>query len=140
MYWLRHSVAWPLPVQTNQQTALGVIVFDDDSTTTWNCGFESGAGIMDLRISGATGVIKLDDFLSNRPSDQPADFEYRQGWGDTKLVEVAADKPEAALMFEDFAAMIGNPELLAASSQASERTQKWLDAIWKSAISNEVGG
>ena len=31
----------------------GVIVFNDGSTTTWNCGFESGAGIMDLRISGA---------------------------------------------------------------------------------------
>ena len=120
-------------------SASGIIVFDDGSTTTWNCGFESGAGIMDLRISGATGVIKLDDFLSNRPSDQPADFEYRQGWGDTKFIEVAAGKHEAALMFEDFAAMLGNPELLAASSHASERTQQWLDAIWNSAITNEAG-
>ena len=116
----------------------GIIVFDDGSTTTWNCGFESGAGIMDLRISGAKGVIKLDDFLSNRPSDQLPDFEYRQGWSDTKFIEVEADKPEATLMFEDFAAMIGNPQLLAASSHASERTQKWLDAVWNSAISNET--
>ena len=116
----------------------GIIVFDDGSTTTWNCGFESGAGIMDLRISGAKGVIKLDDFLSNRPSDQLPDFEYRQGWSNTKFIEVDAEKPEATLMFEDFAAMIGNPELLAASSHASERTQKRLDAIWNSAISNEA--
>ena len=116
----------------------GIIVFDDGSTTTWNCGFESGAGIMDLRISGAKGVIKLDDFLSNRPSGQLPDFEYRQGWSDTKFIEVDAEKPEATLMFEDFAAMIGNPKLLAASSQASERTQRWLDAIWNSAISNEA--
>ena len=94
---------------------------------------------MDLRISGANGVIKLDDFLSNRPSDQPADFEYRQGWGDTQFIEVAADKPEAALMFEDYAAMIGNTDLLAASIHASERTQQWLDAIWNSALSNEAG-
>lgn len=118
-------------------SASGIIVFDDGSTTTWNCGFESGAGIMDLRISGASGVIKLDDFLSNRPSDQSADFEYRQGWEDTQFIEVPADKPEAALMFEDYAAMIGNAELLAASIYASERTQQWLDAIWNSALSNE---
>lgn len=118
-------------------SASGIIVFDDGSTTTWNCGFESGAGIMDLRISGAKGVIKLDDFLGNRPSDQPADFEYRQGWGDTKFIEVPFDKPEAALMFEDFSAMVGDADLLAASIHASERTQQWLDAIWNSALSNE---
>ena len=93
---------------------------------------------MDLRISGAKGVIKLDDFLSKRPSDQVADFEYRQGWRDTKSIEVAADKPEASLMFEDFAEMIGNPELLEANRSASERTQEWLDAIWNSALKNEV--
>ena len=115
----------------------GVIVFDDGSTNTWNCGFESGAGIMDLRISGTTGVIKLDDFLSQRPKDKPADFEYRQDWNKTELIEVPTTKPEAALMFEDFATMIGNPALLEASSAASEQTQKWLDAIWNSAIRNE---
>lgn len=115
----------------------GVIVFDDGSTNTWNCGFESGAGIMDLRISGTTGVIKLDDFLSQRPKDMPADFEYRQDWNKTEFIEVSTTKPEAALMFEDFATMIGNPALLEASAAASERTQKWLDAIWNSAIRNE---
>jgi predicted dehydrogenase len=115
----------------------GVIVFDDGSTNTWNCGFESGAGIMDLRISGTTGVIKLDDFLSQRPKDKPADFEYRQDWNKTEFIEVSTTKPEAALMFEDFATMIGNPALLEASAAASERTQKWLDAIWNSAIRNE---
>ena len=120
-------------------SASGIIVFDDGSTTTWNCGFESGAGIMDLRISGPTGVIKLDDFLSNRPSDQPADYEYRQGWGDTRFIEVPFDKAESALMFEDYAAMVGNTELKAASIHASERTQKWLDAIWNSALKNEAG-
>lgn len=117
-------------------TGSGVIVFDDGSTNTWNCGFESGAGIMDLRISGATGVIKLDDFLSQRPADKPADFEYRQDWEKTRIIEVPSAKPEAALMFEDFSTMIGNPVLLEASISASERTQKWLDAIWNSALAN----
>lgn len=115
----------------------GVIVFDDGSTTTWNCGFDSGAGIMDLRISGANGVIKLDDFLSVRPSDQPADYEYRQAWDDTERVEVASPKRGAALMFEDFANMIGNPELIEASIRSTEKTQRWLDAIWESALKNE---
>ena len=92
---------------------------------------------MDLRITGASGVIKLDDFLGARPSDQPADYEYRQGWGDTKQVEVASTKRGAALMFEDFSAMIGTPELLEASIQSTEKTQAWLDAIWQSALKNE---
>lgn len=118
-------------------SASGVIVFNDRSTTTWNCGFESGAGIMDLRITGARGVIKLDDFLGARPADQPADYEYRQGWGKTELVEVASPKRGAALMFEDFAAMVGSPELRAASIHSTEKTQEWLDAIWNSALANE---
>ncbi len=124
--------------QTNAAVSgSGVIVFNDGSTTTWNCGFESGAGIMDLRISGASGVIKLDDFLSQRPKDQPADYEYRQGWNNSRQIEVATAMPEAALMFEDFAAMVGDPEWLEASIRASERTQEWLDAIWNSAIEKE---
>lgn len=127
----------------NQNNAVvsgsGVIVFDDGSTTTWNCGFESGAGVMDLRISGAAGVIKLDDFLTQRPPDQPASFEYREGWSKTRMIEVPAAKPGAAMMFEDFAAMIGNRDLLDASVRASERTQEWLDAVWNSALAHERG-
>ena len=118
-------------------SASGVIVFDDGSTTTWNCGFESGAGIMDLRISGATGVIKLDDFLSQRSGDNAGVYEYLQGWRNSEQIEVPADKPGAALMFEDFAAMVGKPKLIEASIRASERTQGWLDAVWNSAIENE---
>jgi predicted dehydrogenase len=115
----------------------GVIVFDDGSTTTWNCGFESGAGIMDLRISGDKGVIKLDDFLHQRPEDKPADYEYRQNWNESRMIEVPSPKPAATLMFEDFAAMSGNPGLREASIRASEQTQRWLDAIWNSALANE---
>jgi predicted dehydrogenase len=115
----------------------GIIVLDDGSTTTWNCGFESGAGIMDLRISGAKGVIKLDDFLTQRPADRPADYEYRQNWSDSRFIEVPFDKPEAALMYEDFAAMVTDEAWIARSMRASERTQQWLDAVWESALENE---
>jgi len=115
----------------------GVVVLNDGSTTTWNCGFESGAGIMDLRISGARGVIKLDDFLTQRPTDRPADYEYRQNWNDSRFIEVPFDKPEATLMFEDFAAMVVDEAWIARSIRASERTQEWLDAVWESALENE---
>ena len=117
----------------------GVIVFDDGSTTTFNCGFESGAGVMDLRISGAAGIIKLDDFLSQRRSDNFGVYDYLTGWGGSEQVEIPSAKPGSALMFEDFAAMVGSQELLEASIRASERTQDWLDAVWNSAIQNEGG-
>jgi predicted dehydrogenase len=117
----------------------GVIVFDDGSTSTFNCGFESGAGVMDLRISGAAGIIKLDDFLSQRRSDNFGVYDYLTGWGSSEQVEVPSAKPGSALMFEGFAAMVGNQELLEASIRASERTQEWLDAVWNSAIENEGG-
>ncbi|HET6592732.1 MAG TPA: Gfo/Idh/MocA family oxidoreductase [Xanthomonadales bacterium] len=116
----------------------GVLVFSDGSTTTWNCGFESGAGIMDLRITGARGVIKLDDFLRTRPGDRPADYEYRQSWNDSRFVEVPFEEPESTLMFEDFAAMVGDPGWMARSIRASERTQNWLDAVWENALENEI--
>lgn len=115
----------------------GVIVFDDGSTSTWNCGFESGGVIMDLRISGEKGVIKLDDFLSQRPPDKPTRFEYRKGWLESETVEVPSDLPGAAQMFVDFGHMVGNAELFEASVTASERTQALLDAVWNSAVENE---
>ena len=115
----------------------GVIIFNDGSSTTWNCGFESGAGIMDLRISGARGVIKLDDFLSQRRTDQAGVYEHLKGWGDSEKVVIPSDKPGSSLMFEDFAAMIGDPQAFEASVLASERTQALLDAIWNSALAND---
>ncbi|MBT8048257.1 MAG: Gfo/Idh/MocA family oxidoreductase [Xanthomonadales bacterium] len=115
----------------------GVIIFNDGSSTTWNCGFESGAGVMDLRISGVAGVIKLDDFLSQRRSDQAGVYQHLKGWGNSETVVIPSKKPGSSLMFEDFATMVGDPELFEASVQVSERTQALLDATWNSAIENE---
>jgi predicted dehydrogenase len=59
----------------------GVLVFDDGSTSTWNCGFDSGAVIMDLRLSGNKGSISVDNFLSQDP-DASASYLHRGGgWG-----------------------------------------------------------
>jgi len=115
----------------------GVIVFNDGSTTTWNCGFDSGAGIQDLRISGPAGVIKIDDFLSQRPTDQAGVYEYLKGWGNSETGVVPSEKPGATLMFEDFAGMVTDPAWFEASVRASERTQLLLDAVWQSALENQ---
>jgi hypothetical protein len=120
-------------------TGAGVLAFSDGSTTTWNCSFDAGAFNMDLRLSGAGGQIVLNDFVSNQ-GDGPAAYEYRKGGFSAdaiQRIETPSSQPAAALMFEDFTAMVGNPELLAASIAASERTQEWLDAIWNKAMENE---
>ena len=115
----------------------GVFRFDDGSTSTFNCGFESGAGVQDVRISGTRAVVKMDDFLRSRRPDHGGAYQWLSGWGDREEVVVPAPKRGATLMFEDFAAMVGDPALKEASMAASERTQKWLDAFWDSAIANE---
>ena len=124
-------------------TGSGVIAFNDGSTTTWDCGFDAGALNMDLRISGAGGQFSLNDFVQNQADGRagPADYDYRKGEfgssGTLERISVSSAKPAAALMFENFAAMVGNSDLFEASVTASERTQEWLDAIWTKAIQNE---
>jgi hypothetical protein len=54
-------------------------------------------------------------------------------------MKVPSAKPPAALMFEDFAAMVGDSARFEASVTASERTQEWLDAIWTKGLQNERG-
>lgn len=128
--------------QTNAAiSGSGVILFDDGSTTTWNCGFDSGAVVMDLRLTGAKGVVSLDNFLSNDP-DGSASYSLRGGgWGpgaSSETIAVASDLPGAALMFEDFAGMVVDDAWRERSIVASERTQRWLDAIWNSGLANEA--
>nr|MDJ0941542.1 Gfo/Idh/MocA family oxidoreductase [Woeseiaceae bacterium] len=119
----------------------GVLVFNDGSTSTWNCGFDSGAVVMDLRITGPKGVISIDNFLSQDP-DGSASYLHRQGgWGPNAVrrsATIASDKPGSARMFEDFAAMVGDTESIEASMLASERTMALLDASWESALANET--
>ncbi|MEO8019576.1 MAG: Gfo/Idh/MocA family oxidoreductase [Pseudomonadota bacterium] len=118
----------------------GVIAFNDGSTTTWNCSFNAGAVNSDLRISGAGGQFSLRDFVQNEGSG-PAEYDYRQGGlgdgGTLERIAVPSAKPAAALMLEDFAAMVGDADHFEASVAASERTQGWLDAIWTKAMQNE---
>jgi len=120
----------------------GVLEFTDGSTSTWNCGFDSGAVVMDLRITGTKGVINVDDFLGQEP-DGSANFLYRSGgWsGATREeINVPSAKPGAALMFEDMAAAAADPALRGQWMTATERTQALLDAVWMAALQDERDG
>ena len=118
----------------------GILAFDDGSTATWSCGFDFGAVVMDLRISGTVGSINIDNFLGQDP-DNSAQYLYRKGgWGHDAIREtVIIESPlsGAALMFEDFAAAVANKALREQWIRATERTQALLDAVWQSALRNE---
>jgi len=117
----------------------GVMLFNDGSTSTWNCGFDSGAVNMDLRLSGAKGVISVDDFLSNGPGAATI-YTYEKGGfsgGTSEDITVESDQASPVLMFEGFATMVNNSDLLERSIRRSERTQALLDAIWNNALENE---
>jgi predicted dehydrogenase len=118
----------------------GVLVFEDGSTSTWNCGFDSGSVVMDLRITGREGVINIDNFLSQN-RDGSADFLYRRGgWGESEAEEIniPSAKPGAALMFEDMAAAAADSALRDRWMTATERTQALLDASWQAALRSEA--
>ncbi len=121
----------------------GVLQFSNGASSTWNCGFDSGAVVMDLRITGPKGVINIDNFLS-QDADGSASFLYRGGgWGPSAVrdtITIASSKPGAALMFEDFGSAARDAKLREQWMRASERTQAWLDAAWASALANENGG
>ena len=115
--------------------ASGLIVFSDASTTTFHCGFDSRALNMDCRLTGSQGQISMWDFIINQ-GDGSAGYQLRQeGFGPDagETVSIASDKPGAALMFEDFAAMTNDAALFEQSVAASERTQRWLDAVFAAA-------
>ncbi len=120
----------------------GVMLFDDGSLSTWSCGFDSGGVSMDLRIAGANGVIRLDDFISH---DDSARGTYTLQKGDfstgpkVESITIAANKPGPSLMFEAFALMVTDKAEIEHNMRLSEHTQRLLDAAWKSGLENEQG-
>ena len=110
----------------------GVLEFDDGSTSTWTCGFDTGAAVIELRLAGPAGVIRVDDFLGQDEDGSAAYRLHERGEAGT-TVRVASDLPGPALMFDDFAAAVREPSLREHWMTASERTQRLLDAVWAAA-------
>ena len=120
--------------------ASGVLAFTDGSSSTWNCGFDAGAVMTNLRIDGIKGSIDIDNFLG-QDKDGSASYRFRSGgwWVESvdKKTRVESSLPGAALMFEDFAAQIHNPHLRDQWTDATRRTQALLDAVWEDGLRNE---
>ena len=55
-----------------------------------------------------------------------------------RLSRASAGGGIVARMFEDFSVMVQDNELRAPSFAATERTQGWLDAIWKAGLEYEA--
>lgn len=120
--------------------ASGVLTFDDGSTSTWNCGFDSGAVVMDLRITSAAGVLRIDNFLGQNP-DASADYRWQSGgWGPNAVddtVSIESEYPGPALMFRKVGLLATDAAAREASIDLSERTQALLDASWRAGLENE---
>ena len=117
----------------------GVLLFGDGATSTWNCGFDAGAVSMDLRLTGAKGVVTVDGFPSNN-ADGSADYQLHRGdWGTTeaKTIRIDSEYTSSELMFEDFAVMTIDNGLRERSIGDSLRTQRLLDEVWKKGLENE---
>ncbi|HEX5788473.1 MAG TPA: Gfo/Idh/MocA family oxidoreductase [Woeseiaceae bacterium] len=118
-------------------SASGVLAFADGATSTFDCGFDSGALVMDLRVTGANGVLWMDDYVIAKSADEAAYAWGSGGPNDLSRVTIAATLPAAAQMFEDFAVAAADAPSRDQWMQASERTQALLDGVWNAAIRHD---
>ena len=112
--------------------ASGVIEFSDDATSTFNCAFDSGADIIEMRIAGTAGAIRTRNFIG-QDEDGSASYVCRRGAGANvteEVVRVPSEWSGPALMFLDFAAAVQDATLRERWMHSSERTQELLDAAW----------
>lgn len=121
--------------------ATGVVSFEDGSSSTWNCGFDAGAGRAEMSIDGKNGAIDIDGFISE-DKDLSGSYRSRTKEGGKQksadeVVRIEAELPSSAIMFEDFAAQVNDKTLRNQWQKKTERTQELLDAVWASALENE---
>ncbi|MGJ8726751.1 MAG: Gfo/Idh/MocA family protein [Roseibacillus sp.] len=116
----------------------GLLVFSDGSTSTFSCAFDAGDSRNDARIVGDQGTLEIDKFVGH-DKDNSASYTHsaKTNKPASKVVKVEADRPDAAILFENFAAQVHDPSLRAHWETKAEHTQALLDAVWKSALANE---
>ncbi|UCC25119.1 MAG: Gfo/Idh/MocA family oxidoreductase [Gemmatimonadales bacterium] len=117
----------------------GALRFADGVMLTWNCGFDSAAVVGDVRISGTSGVLYMDDFLFDN-GDGSAGFMTRGPALGRQTITVPSEKRAAVLMFEDMAAAAADRALRDQWMARTERTQMLLDAIWEAGLESERSG
>jgi predicted dehydrogenase len=117
----------------------GVLRFAGGVTSTWNCGFDSAALISDVRITGTSGVLYIDNFVFDN-GDGSAGFMARGPELGRQEITVPSVKRAPVLMFEDMAAAATDRALRGQWMAATERTQTLLDAIWQAGLESERSG
>lgn len=135
------SVSAVLRREPESQAVIGttaLLVFSDGSTSTFSCAFDAGESRNEARIVGDQGSLDIPKFLGH-DGDNSASYTHtsRANKPADTIVKVEADRPDAAIMFEDFAAQVHDPSLRTKWETKSERTQALLDAVWESAIAHE---
>jgi predicted dehydrogenase len=117
----------------------GVLRFAGGVTSTWNCGFDSAALVADVRISGTSGVLYLDNFVFDN-GDGSAGFMARGPALGQQTITVPSAKRAPVLMFEDMAAAATDRALRDQWMTGTERTQTLLDAVWRAGLESERSG
>ena len=117
----------------------GVLRFAGGVTSTWNCGFDSAAFVSDVRISGTSGVLYMDNFVFDN-GDGSAGFMARGPALGRQTITVPSAKRAPVLMFEDMAAAATDRALRDQWMTGTERTQTLLDAIWRAGLESERSG
>jgi predicted dehydrogenase len=117
----------------------GVLRFTGGVTSTWNCGFDSAAMVADVRISGTSGVLYMDNFLFDS-EDGSAGFLARGPTLGRQEITVPSAKRGSVLMFEDMASAATDPTLRDQWMARTERTQTLLDAVWRAGLESERSG
>jgi hypothetical protein len=108
-------------------------------TSTWNCGFDSAALISDVRITGTSGVLYMDNFVFDR-GDGSAGYMARGPELGRQEITVPSQKRAPVLMFEDMAAAAADRALRDRWVTMTERTQTLLDAVWRAGLESERSG
>ena len=116
----------------------GILTFVDGSTSTFSCAFDAGASRQDARIVGDQGNIDIPKFVGH-DGDNSASYIHsaKKNKPNTQTIKVEAPRPDAAILFENFAAQVHDPTLRGKWETKSKRTQELLDAVWASALANE---
>ncbi|MFL1896367.1 Gfo/Idh/MocA family protein [Aquimarina sp. 2-A2] len=122
----------------------GVIIFEDESTSNWDIGYNAGVCIMDLDILGTDGQISIDDFVLDwakgfafNDESHKVGYTLRKGMAtpkEFKFIETHSQKAQTTLMIENFTQLLdeNNKEVIENTRIKSEQTQQLLDAIWNS--------
>ena len=121
----------------------GVIGFDSGESATFDFGYTSGTGIMDLNLIGTSGMIAMDDFVLDwrnsfvfQEADVKTGFTHRthmESRKDFNFIETPAEKAADVIMIERFVALVKEQDVAALDQFADNafKTQRLLDAIWE---------